>query len=217
MIILTFHGVGPIPRNVHHDERNCWLEEDHFEALLDLVQGKEQVQLTFDDGNASDAEIVLPALVRRGMKATFFVCSGRVDTPTFLSKAQVRELREHCMIVGSHGIAHISWRRLASARLREELEDSRRDLEQICGETIDAAACPFGAYDRAVLSGLRRARYRWIYTSDGGFCEAGSWLRGRNTVTRLHDVSDVALLIQRGPGMLKSAAIRARQLLKRWR
>ncbi|MBZ5499102.1 MAG: polysaccharide deacetylase family protein [Acidobacteriia bacterium] len=214
-IILNFHGIGPITRKIYNGEHNCWLDQDFFEGVIDLVRGQEHVRLTFDDGNASDIEIVVPALLRRGLKATFFICSGRLGQPTFLNKAQVRELQAHGMSIGSHGVSHLSWCHQHATRLCEELEGSRQILEEVCGSTVDAAACPFGAYDRTVLSGLRHAGYRFVYTSDGGVSAANHWLRARNTVTRSMTIDSVALLIQRGPGTWKQTLIRARQIVKR--
>ncbi len=138
-------------------ERNCWLDQSFFEAVLDLVRGQGHVNLTFDDGNASDVQIVLPALEQRGLKATFFVCSGRLDQPSFLNRSHIRKLQAHGMNIGSHGVAHISWRKLPQNRLADELEGSRRVLQDVCGLPVDTAACPFGAYDRTVSNGLRRS------------------------------------------------------------
>jgi peptidoglycan/xylan/chitin deacetylase (PgdA/CDA1 family) len=216
-IILNFHGVGPVSRNIDDGERNCWLEQDTLEAVLDLARGQAHVQLTFDDGNASDAEIVLPALLRRGLQARFFICSGRLDQPTFLSQAQVRELLAQGMGVGSHGIAHRSWRHLPSAGLREEIAGSRRVLESICGIAVDTAACPFGAYDRAVLKALRQAVYRQVYTSDGGVSAENHWLQARTTVTRSMTLSKIQRLVQQGPGAWERLLIDARKLFKRLR
>ena len=217
LVILNFHGVGPIPRKIDDAEHDCWLEEDTFKAVLDLTRGQAHVQLTFDDGNASDAGIVLPALLRRGLQATFFMCSDRLDQPTFLSRTQVRELLSRGMRIGSHGVAHISWRRLSPDRFCDELEGSRRVLEGVCGSPVETAACPFGAYDRAVLKGLRRAGYRLVYTSDGGTSAENHWLQPRTTVTRLMTLDDVQRLVQHGPGLLEQLSIDARILVKRLR
>ena len=216
-IILNFHGVGPVMRSIDDGERNCWLEKDTFEAVLDLVQGKRHVRLTFDDGNISDVEIALPALLRRGLRASFFICSGRLDQPSFLTPAQVCELQARGMSIGSHGVAHISWRHLSLSRLQDELESSRRVLEKVCGTAINAAACPFGAYDRAVLSGLRRAGYRYAYTSDGGASVENHWLQARTTVTRSTTLDHLELLLQRGFATWNQVLIDIRKLIKRFR
>ena len=216
-IILNFHGVGLVPRNIDEGERNCWLEQDSFEAVLDLAREQSHVQLTFDDGNASDVEIVLPALLRRGMRAAFFLCSGRLDQPGFLSRKQVRELLSNGMPIGSHGVAHRSWRKLNPEQLSIELEGSRRVLETVCGIPVDTAACPFGAYDRTVLSGLRRAGYRSVFTSDGGASSENQWLRARTTVTRSMPSEKIQSLVRFGSTFWKQCSIDFRKLLKRLR
>jgi biofilm PGA synthesis N-glycosyltransferase PgaC len=216
-LVLNFHGVGPIPREISDGERNCWLETAHFEAVLEIVRGQPHVELTFDDGNASDVEIVLPALLGRGLRATFFICSGRLDQPTFLSRSQVRELRAAGMGIGSHGIDHTSWRRLAQDQLAQELASSRQILEEVCGSPVVVAACPFGDYDRRVLKGLRQAGYRQVYTSDGGTAAAGDWLKARATVTRSISLDYLDCMIRQGPGVHTRIMKKVRKLIKRLR
>src|SRR6478735_6633460 len=150
-LILNFHGVGPVPRAIDPGERNCWLDQNFFEDVLDRVAGHPQVRLTVDDGNSSDCERVLPELLKRNLHATFFVCSGRLNQPDFLSPVQVRELQSNGMGIGSHGVAHLPWRYLPPQHLRDEIEGSKHAIQEFCGVTVDAAACPFGSYDRTVL------------------------------------------------------------------
>jgi len=215
--ILTFHGVGPVSRPMDDGERECWLERKALEALLDLVRGLAHVQLTFDDGNRSDVEIALPALLARGLVATFFVCSGRLHQPSFLSREHLLKLRASGMAVGSHGVAHIPWRKLAAPQLCDELQTSRRVLESACAAPVDAAACPFGAYDRTVLAALRRAGYRRAYTSDGGASAENQWLQARTTITRGMLLKDATRLILRPAGRLNQRLAGLRRLIKRLR
>lgn len=217
LIILNFHGVGPVSRSIDEGERNCWLDQNSFEAVLDMVHDHPHVRLTVDDGNSSDFEIVLPALLRRGLQATFFICSGRLDQPTFLSRDQVRELRTRGMGIGSHGVAHLSWRHLSPARLCDELEGSRRVLENVCGLPINTAACPFGDYDRTVLNGLRRAGYRRVYTSDGGVASETHWLQARTTVTRSMTLGNIQRLVRRKTRVWEQLLIDVRKFFKRLR
>jgi len=194
--ILNFHGVGPITRPMDAGERDCWLETDHFKAVLDLLKGRTDVCVTFDDGNLSDFDISLPALLERGMQATFFVCSGRLNTPSFLRGDHVKELRARGMGIGSHGVAHRSWRRMSSSDLRGELEESRGSLELLCQEPITQAACPFGDYDRHVLSELRRTGYTRVFTSDGGKAETSDWVMARNTIRRTTTLDDLEAILK---------------------
>lgn len=217
MIYLNFHGVGPRPRDMDAGEFNCWLEQDTFETVLDLIRHQPRVRLTVDDGNASDHAIVLPALLKRNLTATFFICSDRLDQPTFLSRSQVLELQSQGMTVGSHGAAHVPWRKLPPEQLHHELTASRHILEELCGRTVDEAACPFGSYGRRALAALRSAGYRTVYTSDGGDATEGQWLRGRNTVTRTTPVENLRRLVETEPAGIGQALIGLRKFLKRMR
>ncbi len=67
----------------------------------------------------------LSALLQRGMKADFLICSGRLGTPTFLNSSKVRELRSSEMGIGCHGGNHRHWRNLGSPELQEKLVGSR--------------------------------------------------------------------------------------------
>jgi peptidoglycan/xylan/chitin deacetylase (PgdA/CDA1 family) len=195
MIVLNFHGVGPVSRDMDPGERDCWLDADHFKAILDHVAGDDRVRLTFDDGNASDHDVVLPALVERGMSAVFFVCSGRLDRPGFLTRIKVRSLKAHGMEIGSHGVDHVPWRYLDSAALEIELRYSRQCLSDICGAPVDKAACPFGSYDSRVLRALRKFGYQSVMTSDGGPCAVQDRMVARNTVRRSWTLADIDRLL----------------------
>src|SRR6478609_7258795 len=110
---LCFHGIGvPAGRALEPHEDSFWVGTDAFDEMLDLIARSPWVRITFDDGNASDAQIALPALLRRGLRASFFVIAGRCDEPGSLSRADVRELARSGMTVGSHGLRHRNWRRL---------------------------------------------------------------------------------------------------------
>lgn len=217
MTILNFHGVGPLVRDVDPAEYACWLDAAHFETILDRVQGNDDILLTFDDGNSSDYEIVLPALLRRVMRAVFFVCSGRIGAPGFLNYAQVRGLHSKGMMIGSHGIHHKPWRTLGQYELQEEIAGSRQALERLCGAAVDMAACPFGGYDRRVLSVLKKCGYRAVFTSDGGNCDENQWLRARTTINRDFSIADINALLHHRPSPAHRLYHHARILLKRLR
>jgi peptidoglycan/xylan/chitin deacetylase (PgdA/CDA1 family) len=216
-VILTFHGIGPIPQHLDEKEQCYWLEMKQFEGILNIVRKQPHVALTFDDGNISDVEYALPNLIQRGLTATFLVCTDRLDRPAYLSREQVRQLQEQGMRIGSHGISHRPWRGLPGDELTAELNGSRIELENICGEPVLEAACPFGEYDRTVLRALHTAGYRQVYTSDGGWTSDLVYLKARNTIRRSMSLEEVALLTQRKPRLLDQVKFRARQVFKRLR
>jgi peptidoglycan/xylan/chitin deacetylase (PgdA/CDA1 family) len=210
---LTFHGIEPRERPLENGEADVWVSRERFESLLDAVAGRDDVRITFDDGNASDLEVALPALRRRGLTGTFFVVAGRLGAPGFLDAAGVRELATAGMTIGSHGMRHRPWRQLDDASLHEELVDARAVLERIVGRPVAQAACPFGSYDRRVLRALRRGGYSHVYTSDRGTAAAASWIQARNTVRR----DDDAELLRRILGSKLMLRRRVKLAAKRWR
>ncbi|HZH98463.1 MAG TPA: polysaccharide deacetylase family protein [Fimbriimonadaceae bacterium] len=216
-ITLTFHGVGPTSRSLAPGERDCWLDRDVFESVLDLVCSFPNAKLTFDDGNASDIAVALPLLQERKLTAAFFICSERLHIPGFLDCDGVKHLNECGMSVGSHGVRHVPWRGLDAAALDHELQRSRQTFEEILRLPVEAAACPFGAYDRSVLKGLRRAEYRTVYTSDGGISYPSQWVQARTTVRRTSRLPELRHLLLAGPSAVAVLAARLRSFLKRLR
>ncbi len=214
---LTFHGVGEIERRLDPGEEEFWVGRDQFESTLDSVAGRSDVRITFDDGNQSDLEYALPALRRRGLKATFFVVAGRLGEPGFLDQAGLRELTAEGMAIGCHGMRHRSWRRLETQALKEELVDARFLLEQVVERPVTEAACPFGMYDRHVLHWLRRSGYGRIYTSDRGTAESDGWMQARNSVRAGDGPSLVDHILLRENSRHAALPRRLKLAVKRWR
>jgi peptidoglycan/xylan/chitin deacetylase (PgdA/CDA1 family) len=215
IINLTFHGIGRHDGNLELGEEEVWVSPDGFLCVLDAVADRSDVKITFDDGNASDVELALPALRRRGLTATFFVVAGRIGTPGFLDRAGIRALADAGMKVGCHGMRHRPWRSLDERSLHEELVDARRMLEAIVGQPVTTAACPYGSYDRRVLRGLRRSGYRRVYTSDRGTARPADWIQARNTVRRGEGADLLARVATHRPH--ERVLRRARLAAKRWR
>lgn len=185
LIGLNFHGIGTPARDLEPGEAPYWLTTaqaikifDHVAAAPDPLR----YVLTFDDGNLSDHDIALPALVERGLSATFFVLTGRIGAPGSLDGEHIRALRDAGMRIGSHGIAHVTWPTLTDADLWHELSTSRAELERICNGPITEAGIPFGRYDARVLRALRKAGYTAAYSSDGGLMRRKNWLKARSSL-----------------------------------
>ena len=216
-INLTFHGVGNPGRPLDPGESDVWVSCEHFLSLLDSVTDHAHVRLTFDDGNASDVEHVLPALRERGLKATFFVVAGRLETPHFLDAGGVDELAAAGMTIGCHGMRHRPWRGLDDRALREEVLDAKAILEGIIEHPITQAACPFGSYDRRVLRGLRKSGYHHVFTSDRGMTRSRDFLQARNSIGP-HDAAGVLEQIASlDSSVHRALPRRARLAVKRWR
>lgn len=181
---VCFHGIGAPDRELEAGEADYWISADLFHDVLDVVAGDPRVRLSFDDGNASDMTLGLPALAERGLHATFFVLAGRLDAPGSLAEDDVHALCAAGMTIGSHGMDHVPWRGLPADALRRELVESRLRLEELVGATVDQAALPLGRYDRRLLRQVRRLGYRHLHTSDRRWARPDAWLQPRFSVRR---------------------------------
>lgn len=211
--IINLHGVGEIRRTIPEGERAVWIDTPSFHDILDSVAGRDDVALTFDDGNRSDLEVALPALLDRGLRATFFVCAGRLADSDFLGPDDVRALAGAGMGIGSHGWTHVPWRGLGDAALRRETIDARSALEDVISGPIATAALPFGAYDRRVLRSVRDAGFSAIYSSDRG-PGSSRWLRPRTTIRAGADGRSVRSMLDAPVPMHRRVDLAMRRLVK---
>jgi peptidoglycan/xylan/chitin deacetylase (PgdA/CDA1 family) len=208
---VCFHGIGTPDRVLEPGEADYWIGQDAFLGILDELTGRRDVRISFDDGNASDVEIALPALVERGLTATFFVLAGRLDDAGSLARDHVRELGNAGMRIGTHGMHHRSWRGMSPAESHLELVEAREAIAEVAGRRIDEAALPLGMYDRRVLSKLRRHGYRRVFTSDRARASESAWLSPRHSVVSTDTAASVRNVVLTEPG----TAQRAERLLAR--
>jgi peptidoglycan/xylan/chitin deacetylase (PgdA/CDA1 family) len=213
VVNLCFHGIGTPGRPLEPDEERYWVEEERFGELLAVIARHPHVRMSFDDGNASDAAIALPALRRAGLVASFFVVAGRLGTEGSLSAGDVRELTAGGMTVGTHGYRHRPWRSLGEDELHEELAEARDTIAEAAGAPVEAASCPFGAYDRRVLRELRRCGFRRVFTVDEAPARADAWLQPRYTI-RSTDTPTTIERLARSEGGVRTSV---RMAVKRWR
>jgi len=132
------------------------------------------VVISVDDGYVDDIRTILPDLERFHMTATFFVITGRMTEPGFLTADQIRQLDRAGMDVGDHTAHHVDLRLLTAAQLRSETAGSKHVLEGVLGHPVYYFAYPFGAYNDSVVSAVRAAGFTMAYSTAGGTTESTS-------------------------------------------
>lgn len=202
---ICFHGVGEPARALEEGEAPYWVTREAFHRILDEVVTWPRAVISFDDGNASDVEIALPALVERGLTATFFVLAGRLDQAGSLSRYDVRALRGAGMGVGTHGMDHRPWRGMPSGARDLELVTARAMIAEVSGAPVVEAACPLGRYDRRLLGDLRRLGYQRVHTSDRRPARSSSWLQPRFSVVADDTVESLRHNVLQPPDLRRRA------------
>ena len=219
VINLCFHGIGEPGRPLEADEDQYWIDPAQFDELLAVIRNDPRMRITFDDGNASDAVYALPSLVRHGLRGAFFVVAGRLDQPGSLGRGEVRALIQAGMTVGSHGLEHRPWRSVSDTDLKSELGEAAEIIAATTGQPVHEVACPFGSYDRRVLTAIRHHGFGRVYTVDGWpAAKTGAWLQSRYTIRRPDTPADIERLQREPQGSGVEPAVRfVKSVIKRLR
>jgi peptidoglycan/xylan/chitin deacetylase (PgdA/CDA1 family) len=211
---ICFHGIGAPQRELEAGEQRYWITVDAFHGILDAIAGRPDVRISFDDGNASDLDIGLSALLERGLVGSFFVVAGRIGSRGSLDADGLRELSRHGMTIGTHGMDHRPWRRLRPAVRERELIEARARIAGEVGRPVDQAALPMGLYDRRLLADLRRLGYAVVHTSERMTGLEGAWLQPRFSVLADDTVTSVERSALADPPRARRAWLVAKSRLK---
>jgi peptidoglycan/xylan/chitin deacetylase (PgdA/CDA1 family) len=119
------------------------------------------VSITFDDAAASSYAVAAPLLAERGLRATYYLLTGAMGQPGFMTVEQARELAARGHEIGSHTVTHPLLPALSDAQLADELSRSQDFLVANVGvPDVKSFAAPFGQVDLRVQGAV------WpLYTS----------------------------------------------------
>ena len=131
------------------------------------------VVITFDDGYEDNYLSALPILERQGMRATFFVVTGKMGQPDYMNWRQAKEMGARGMEIGSHTVNHFTLNEISLKELERELLASRLMLENNVPAAAPIFANPFGETAPAVVDLLRRTGYAAACSSVVGINNPG--------------------------------------------
>ncbi len=203
-IVLYYHGIQK--RQIGSFERQMAHLAAHYQVVpASRIRtavpdnGFPLVALTFDDALVSVFDWVVPILLRHGLTATLCASTGCLGRPPawemedgcaerddcVMTEPQIRCLDELGFEWFSHGVSHAPLTQLSNARIRDELADSKRQLEQILGHEVLGVSYPYGACDDRVAYHAREAGYRLGLTIEPVFAgeATNELLVGRTSVS----------------------------------
>jgi peptidoglycan/xylan/chitin deacetylase (PgdA/CDA1 family) len=188
--IIMYHHVGHPPPGADSIRRDLTVSPGLFEqqlryfrehgiesvsldALMDHLAGRStlpprSVALTFDDGYDDNFEFAYPLLAKYGMVGVFFVTVDFIERPGYMKWHELREMVAGGMSIGAHSLDHADLTAVSPARLRQQLLEPKRVLEERLGITVTAMAYPAGRFNRAVVQATRAAGYTVAVTVNHG-------------------------------------------------
>lgn len=135
--------------------------------------------ITFDDGNIGAYTVAYPLLKKRKIPWALFIYPevlNRGASKYSVTWAQVREMAENGVTIGSHSYSHhfltspppeITDLKLYKKWLERELVLSKKEIEKKIGVSVHYFAVPFGAFDRYVYKILKDSGYRLVFNVHG--------------------------------------------------
>lgn len=118
------------------------------------------IAVTFDDGY-DDTYHAIELLCTHHVASTVYVTTAQIGSEGRLSRPQLLDLAEMPGVeIGSHGVHHRRLDELSAREIVEELNDSKRHLEDLLRTRVTSFAYPHGAYDSRVRAALVGAGYR---------------------------------------------------------
>ncbi len=191
-LVLCYHAISDTwpdelavrPADFERQLRSLLARRRRPASARETVTGRGRLlHVTFDDAYRTLTANAVPVLERLGVRATVFACSGYardgrpLDVPELsrqlaahpqematLTWDGLRELAERGVEIGSHTVSHPHLPQLSDETLREELEDSRRELEDELGRPCAYLAYPYGHDEPRVHRAAARAGYEAAFS-----------------------------------------------------
>lgn len=143
------------------------------------------VLITFDDAYADLVKHALPVLARHSFHAVIFVPTAYVGKSNvwdqdngrpaldLMSRDEIKAWTQRGVEFGAHSRTHPEMDHIRAGAVQEEVEGSRKDLEEICGAPVVAFAYPYGSYNSEVREIVARS-FRFAVTTEEGINSLGT-------------------------------------------
>jgi peptidoglycan/xylan/chitin deacetylase (PgdA/CDA1 family) len=194
--VLTYHHVGPRPRGVRlkglyvgtrlfkrqmAELRSAGFSTPGYSSVTgNGANAQRNVYLTFDDGFVDVLKNAFPVLRDYHFAGIQFLVSGLLGKTNewqqrqgdvvepLMDEAQVRDWLAGGQSIGSHTMSHPRLTQLPLADAREEIEASKKALEDKFGVAIEHFCYPYGDWNEAVRDLTIEAGYKTACTTDAG-------------------------------------------------
>ncbi|MDC0253289.1 polysaccharide deacetylase family protein [Bacteriovoracales bacterium] len=147
------------------DQNEKW-NVQHFSDCT--TEEKGLLSITFDDGYKNNLTLAAPLLIEKNLPFTVFISTNFVKEkhPDFLTPSELKELASYPGVtIGAHGAKHCSLANLPEEKMVQEMEGSKKYLEDLLGKEVLTMSYPFGHTNKKVMEIGKLAGYKRIGTS----------------------------------------------------
>tara|TARA_B100000029_G_C17558706_1_gene952550 strand:- start:316 stop:1083 length:768 start_codon:yes stop_codon:yes gene_type:complete len=126
-----------------------------FDNLNMNNNDRPKVCITFDDGFKDNISIVYPILKEYDIPFTIFLTTDFIKSSnkTFLDWEEIKRFSDDPLITfGAHSVLHANFTSLDINDVKNELINSKKDIEQQINKPIDYCAYPYGGYNQKIKS-----------------------------------------------------------------
>jgi peptidoglycan/xylan/chitin deacetylase (PgdA/CDA1 family) len=143
--------------------------KDLVEALAkNKALSRNTVVITFDDGYEDNYQNAFPILKKHRFPATLFVITDSVGKQGFCSWGQLKEMQNNGIDIGSHTKTHPYLPQVNEERLRKEIFESKKEIENKLGKKISLFCYPNGGYNSRARDLVKQAGYEGACTTNKG-------------------------------------------------
>lgn len=137
---------------------------------------KKKVLITFDDGYENIYTYAYPLLRKYGFNAIIFIIAGYIGKENLwdvnvgfkrfkhLNWEQIKEIQRAGFVFGSHTVTHPDLTKIPINKAKEEIEISKKIIEDKLGKKVDYLSYPFGRYNNLIKKLAKDAGYSASFT-----------------------------------------------------
>jgi len=132
---------------------------------------KKYVILTFDDGYEDNYTLLFPMLKKFNFKAVIFMVTGKKEntwdyldegrTFPLLERSQILEMNKYGIEFGAHTMNHVDLTKVEVSEAKQEIEGSKKTLEQLLGKEVTAFAYPYGSVNETIKELVKKAGFKY--------------------------------------------------------
>ena len=142
---------------------------------------QKSIAITFDDGFADNYDNAFSVLKEHGFTATMFVASqlvGRTNewmqeegfpARKLLGWKELKDMSKNGITIGSHTTTHASLIDIETESARQEIINSKSELEDALGKPVRFFAYPYGRFNQQIEELVAEAGYLGACSTRSGF------------------------------------------------